>query len=297
MTIITLTIGDEVDAANPPAVTESPHTRMKSFSKRNDGDNMNPVAFSFTSEEENDALDFDLSGNGDSNDENTDTFTGNSNEDAAANTTTTVPSKKTPAASIDAAKPDNVERKRKHVNVASVRCKKKSGIKKHKKPGIKKGTKLKITKSPQVWFNGVHIFHHKYSHKKIKVTDFCRSPLSDERFTGSTSECNGFYKKYSAYLEGELKNPSGDDRSSTVAGVTELQTEGTNDVFDFPTSDDDSPMATTVRSLSYRRKRKRNNTGSSSNSQQKKKPYIPTEEDDASDPEWKPSRDGDDDDE
>ena len=127
------------------------------------------------------------------------------------------------------------------------------------------------------------------------MTDFCRSPLSDERFTGSTSECNGFYKKYSAYKENKLKNPSGDNRSFNVAGVTALQTQGTNGVFDFPTSGDDSLMAATVRSS--RRKRKRNNTGSSSNSQEKKKPYIPTEEDDASDPEWKPSRDGDDDDE
>ena len=155
---------------------------------------------------------------------------------------------------------------------------------------------------PQVWFNGVHIYHHKYSHKKIKVTDFLRSNLSDKRFTGSTSECNGFYKKYSDYMEGELRNPSGDDRSSTVAGATALQTQGTNGVFDFPNSGDgeannnnnsstSSSMATTTARRS-RRKRKSDNTGSS-NSQPKKKPYIPTEEDDASDPEWKPPTDDD----
>ena len=317
-TIITLTI--ESAAA---AVTESPHTRTISFSNRNDGDNMNPTrtAFSFTSEEEHDALDFDLSGNGDSNDENTTSNDGdkdveeedkvelevetvmprplestpgklprklqsklgkywkddddnNDDDVGGGGGATTVPTKKRVAAAVSAV-------------TRTVRSKTK------KKPGIKKGTKLKRTKSKQVWFNGVHIYHHKYSHKKIKVTEFCRGNLSDERFTGSTSECNGFYEKYARYKEGELKNPSGDDRGFNVAGVTELQTEGTSDVFDFP-SGDDSSMAATVRSS--RRKRKRNNTGGSSNSQQKKKPYIPTKEDDASDPEWKLPSDGDDDD-
>ena len=40
-------------------------------------------------------------------------------------------------------------------------------------------------------------------------------------------------------MEGELRNPSGDDRSSTVEGVTELQTPTTTGVFDFPSLDDE----------------------------------------------------------
>ena len=321
-TIITLTIESAADAALAATVTESPHRRAISFSKRNNGDNMNPTrtAFSFTPEEENDALDFDLSGNGDSNDENTTSNDGdkdveeedkvelevetvmprplestpgklprklqstlgkywkddddnNNDDDGGGGGAITVPTKKRVAAAISAV-----------TRTVRSKTKKKPSIKKgtKKKPGIKKGTKLKRDHPPQAWHDVVHKYHHtwgKYSHKNMKIADFLRSPKSGKEFTGTWSECNGFYKKYKAYKKKEMRNPSGDNRDLNTAIDAATTQQTTNSVFDFPSSgsedanDNSNSSTTSSMNPSCRRrngKRKRSNDGS--NNSNKKKP-------------------------
>ena len=157
----------------------------------------------------------------------------------------------------------------------------------------KKPTKMTRKKKPKpVWFNLIHFFHHNCAKgvvlNPVTVKDFLRSDiLSDKTFVGTDSEANGFYKKYAAYKEGRLSNPSGDGRSKNsrwgnknrpIAATTTPQTP--RDVFNFPTSGDEDVIdnnSSINMSVNHRRprrgqQRKRKRVTDGSNNLKKKKP-------------------------